>query len=534
MPLRSLTIGWILLGWILAATASSQPVTYSLGNPLDMLDAAYYAGEAIDGSNVAGRGILGPKPSPDGSRISFISRNRDTEGSGVFVVDVGDPSSWRRIFRDQGFDFDVSAVWTPDGSAVSWNGFLIDADDATTTTHLVHGTVMADSINMTRLQQDNWATSTMFPAGHVDLFPILPDGTEDLSRSPVRVVDITPPNSETFANEAIISPDGSALAFIWYVISLTGPGPDAGDLYVLTDLPAILAAPKIAGTDTSTLAPTTLADARITSIRSSETANFLHCPSWSQDSSLMLYCEDWNNVFRTLDFVATGVLGDWDVMVSNSNSSGDDFRIVEAGIQASPAVFPGGVRLVHSRSVGAPNEVHLFAVTFEVATSVTGIDIGNNDIVTTGVLTAGDGSGTQVQIPAGTTIDFPAGEPREVQITTPLDPVQVAQFPPGAAVDAIPVVRTFGPDGTSFSPPIVIEMSYTDAEIEGLVEILLRPYLFNETTMLFDIPILDEDIVERDLVNNTISFQVSSFSSYGLAGFSSQPFLGARGWQLFE
>jgi hypothetical protein len=143
---------------------------------------------------------------------------------------------------------------------------------------------------------------------------------------------------------------------------------------------------------------------------------------------------------------------------------------------------------------------------------MTGTDQGNNDILTTTDQTASDASGTVVEVPSGTTIDYPASEPQTIQISTPIDPATEPELPAG--VEAIPVIREFGPDGTQFSPPITVTISYTDAEVAGLDEANLRVVLFNEVSGMYDIEITT--IVDRDLVNNTISFTVDSFSKYGL------------------
>ncbi len=89
-----------------------------------------------------------------------------------------------------------------------------------------------------------------------------------------------------------------------------------------------------------------------------------------------------------------------------------------------------------------------------------------------------------------------------------------AQLPPGVA--GIPVVRDFGPDGTQFAPPIAITITYTDAEVAGLDEASVTPYLYNSLSDAFDTPVPEGDIVSRDLDNNRITFLVDHFSQFGL------------------
>jgi hypothetical protein len=119
-----------------------------------------------------------------------------------------------------------------------------------------------------------------------------------------------------------------------------------------------------------------------------------------------------------------------------------------------------------------------------------------------------------VEVPSGTTIDFPVGEEQEIQIWTPIDPATEPELPGG--VNKIPVIREFGPEGTTFSSPITVTITYTDAQVAGLDEANLRVFRYNPVTGKYNIPVTT--IVDRDLENNTISFTVTSFSKYGLAG----------------
>jgi hypothetical protein len=182
---------------------------------------------------------------------------------------------------------------------------------------------------------------------------------------------------------------------------------------------------------------------------------------------------------------------------------------------------PGGTRIIYTSGI---SDMRLYATTLEVKNDLSGTPVGtpeDNTIITTTPQTGTDGSGTQVAVPAGTTVQFPPNAPQVIQITTPISPVSTPQVPP--TVDAIPVIREFGPAGTQFNPPITISISYTDAEIEGLVEASLRVFLYNEISGIYDIEVPVEDIVERDLENNVIRFNVSHFSVYGLGAEMAQP-----------
>lgn len=223
-------------------------------------------------------------------------------------------------------------------------------------------------------------------------------------------------------------------------------------------------------------------------------------PVFSQDKSLVLFSEDWNNVFADRDFFTTPALADFDVMIANADGYEADQRLQAPGNQAVTVPTRGGTRIVYVRESGGV--LRLYITTLEVRTPVGGTQ------------QAMDGSGTKVTVPLGTAIDFPAGQPQKIQIQTPVDPVLPAQFPAG--VEAIPVVREFGPSGTTFSPPAVVTISYTDAEVQGLDEPHLRVFKYNTVSGIFDIEVTS--IVDRDLANNTISFELSSFSVYGMGG----------------
>lgn len=340
--------------------------------------------------------------------------------------------------------------------------------------------------------------------------PILNNGASDTGRSPVLVTNFSPGTLTGNVDWPYVAPDASAVAFADYRSSSNPPAGDHGDVYNVMGLPDILSG--------ATQAPASLADPRVIAIRTSESGNFAETPSLSQDGSLVLYQEDFNNLFRNNDFFNTLAAADVDIMVSNSNGSGSDYQIVAPLNQAVPTPTRGGTRLTYIASVGSPLAVHLYMTTLEVSVPIAGNTVGNpaDNVVETAVpQQANDAAGTVVEIPASTTIDFPDGGPQEIQIQTPIDPVTPAQLPPSAPVDAIPVVRDFGPDGTTFSPPITVTINYTDQEIAGLDEANLVLYRFNELSGIFDIPVT---VVARDLVNNTITFETDHFSVFGIGG----------------
>lgn len=485
---------------------------YEMGPESELLDAAFYAGEASDGSNVAGRWALFGRASNDATQVALWAVNANTFQPSIFLVNVGDPASWRRITPDFAATPDAPVYWTPDSSALYVGNLKIEIPPvgqlATITTPTNHGIGLNDT-STTAKASDNWAFA--LNSGEVVALPILPNGDEDTSRDIVYVTNFgAGPVSPDWPS---VSPDGEALTFAdFHGVGALGVAPDISDVYSLRSLPAILAAPKIPSTNISTLAPTTVDNEYVVKLRSAESGNFAHSPAYSQDKSLVFFNEDWNNVFADDDFFPTLLLADFDIMIAGADGFEKDARLQQAGNQGVVAPTHGGTRFVYMRDVaGAP---HAFMATLDVKKPVAGTQLGNNDIAVIFKQTASDASGTHITVNGGTTINFPNGADQEIVITTPIDPVTAPQLPAG--VDAIPVVREFGPDGTTFSSPVEVTISYTDAEVYGMDEATLRVYRYNTGSGVFDQEITT--ITNRDLDANTITFTLTGFSTYGLAG----------------
>ena len=486
---------------------------YRMGPATDLLDAAFYAGEAADGSDIAGREAFWGRASNDGTTVAFYAVNRNTWNLAVFLVDLGDPSSWRRLTIDMDVSPSAPIQWTPDGLNIVFGPWRASIATGAMAEHTVHG-YRLDDTSATRLPADNWMV-TYDPSGtrHTNLvaLPIWADGTQDPTREPIILTDMYWEGIEP--DWPHIAPDGSRIGFSDYQGNPPGTA-DYGDVYVIENVLDIMAAPKVPGTDFSSAAVSGTADPNLVPIRVAETDNFAHVPVFSEDLSLVFFTEDWNNVFRDNDFYGTLPGADFDVMIANADGSGDDLRFEELGNQAFSGVTPGGTRILYMSDVGG--QMHIYATTLEVSTGFVGSTVGDpaeNDILTEWEQEASDASGTEVVVPADTTIDFPEGEPQEIQISTPIDPATEPELPAG--VDAIPVVREFGPSGTQFSQPVTVTISYTDAEIAGMDEATLRVFRYNEVSGLYDTEVTT--IVARDLVNNTISFTLDGFSKYGLA-----------------
>jgi hypothetical protein len=490
-------------------------VSYRFGDPVETLAPSFYAGQAEDGSDIGGRQAFFGQTSHDGKRIVFWAVNTATQQSGFFLVDVGDPTSFRRVTADYPNSPSAPVYWTPDDSAFLVGPYRVAIPPVGSISGIEmmnnHGYLYNDT-SITALPENNWAFALFRVSGgdKIMALPILPDGSGDPSREPVQVTDFPPDTINP--DWPCISPDGTTLTFADYH-GFAGPeGPDAADVYVLKNIPQILAAPLKPGTNISSLAPTSASDSNVVAIMTSESSLFAHIPTFSQDKSLVIYAQDYNNIFQNSRFFSTFPYSDMDIMISNSDGSGGDYRLEQPGNQGFPSSTAGGIRIVFV-SAAPSGAMHLFMSSIEVVTQVAGTSLPNNDVVTTAPQEATDGSGTTVTVPADTTIDFPDGAPQEIQVLTPVNPVEPVQLPPD--VVAIPVLRDFGPDGTQFNPAITVTISYTDAEVEGLDENALRVFRFNPATQLYDDEVTTG--IVRDTVNNRISFSVDHFSTYGLA-----------------
>ncbi len=550
---KHLVIGVVCACLVAAAGgASAQTVTYSLGTSSDMLDAAFYAGESNDGTDVTSRFVLNVGVNNAGTQAIFWGINVCPCAPGIdnfdqmlYIVDIGSPSSWRRLGPSQSYNItNYDGIrWAPNDRAVLLNENRYDVD---TGTFLGSPSIRGYGFftnSFTRKASDNWlvADTLLAPQNNEIVFlPVHSDGTEDVSRDPVIVTRLG--LTQSLLGQPLIFPsvsnDGTAVAFNVWEPATT---PDTFDIYVLEDIESILSAPKIPGTDFSSLAPTSLSDLRIVDFRASESSHPALIPNFSQDGTLVFYSEDYNDALETTNLYQSIADGDWDILVANRDGTGD-VRFNLAQNQGTVVPFPTGSRMTYVQgSAGSPN-MHILATTL-VATSNIETDttqlpqggttavIGGN-IVTlsftltdsavqvTAPMTLGDASGTTIELPSDQVINFPSGTTMpEISIFTPIDPVGNHQLPDFAT--QIPVIRTFGPPGTQFAPPISITITYSDAEVANIQdESGMIPYLYNVGTQKFeplDAQFLGSVVVDVDA--NTLTFQTDHFSTYGI-GFS--------------
>lgn len=483
--------------------------TYSIENESPLLDGAFYS------QAPAGKFAIGAGLSNNGKTLFVTALDLATLKSQFYLADLGSPDSWRRVLGGQDFPLvNEPAVWTPDDTHVVYYNLRFDLAndlviDDTTYWNSTYG-IWFMSGTMTRQSSGNWrcvVSNTVDPE-HEDtrelvMLPVLPNGAPDTSREPVQItnMDVTTPNQTIWT--PYVSADGNSLIFN-YVDRTTGEI----RVYAMNDVGSILTAHQ-PGVLLSPLAPSSLNDPAISLIRAA-TGQSLGGTAISPDASLVFMQQDFNGMFNQNNPLGTLPLSDFDPVVAPSSGVDSGFRVVAPGNQYGLSATPGGVRVFYFKDISGM--LQGFIATLRTATAVSGNQLGGNNVQSTTVQTAVDGSGTTINIPSGLTLDFPEGAPQEVQIATPSTPVLEAQLPPG--VNAIPVLREFGPAGTAFSAPISVTITYTDAEIEGLDESGLALYLFNETTGVYDIPI--NTITAHDMENNTITFTVTHFSVYGL------------------
>ena len=509
---------WVMLLFLAGTLGVQAQTSYTLGTATPLLDQAYYDGTDANGAGASPSGRLAyfASASKDGTRVAFWMVSGDFSEVAVFVVDIGDTGSWRRLSGNLANSPSAPLAWTPDDGYILVGNLKIDVLTGTSEITNFNGIALNDA-STTSMPSGNWIASlgdNADPQPQVVLIPIFPNGTIDNSRAITFVTNFAP-GVGPFPDWPAISPDGTRLTFADYYTAASGT-PDHGDVYAMNNLSTIIAAPKSSG-QISDLAPVTAADPNVFAIRTTEDSvdNFAHVPLYAQDQSILFFVEDWNNVFEDSNFFATLALADTDVMLSNSDGTGSDIRFASPDNQFVTSVTPGGVRVLYLQGTGT--NFHLFISSLETATVLNGATVGapaDNIIQTAGTQVARDASGTEIEIPGNTVVDFPDTAAQEIKIFTPVDPIQTAELPSG--VDGIPVVRDFGPDGTTFDTPISVSIAYTDAEVAEYDEAHLRVFLYNTTTMAFDIEITT--IISRDTVNNTITFTVDHFSTFGLGG----------------
>ncbi len=541
--------------------AGAQTVTYSLGADSDLLDADFYDGPDNISGNTDDLIIMNFGVSNSGTEGTFWGVNVASFTQSLFKVQIGDSSTWVQLTAPESADYD-QIVYSPDDSSVFFGSrrYVFATQQFQ---EVSIGGYSTDEATVTNIAGNNWLVSASTDIlalndSQIVYLPILPNGSEDISRSPVVVTafPFTRPVGQSPIDSAWVSGDGTKVAFqLWD----TSTNPDISDVYMVKNVDAILTASKIPSTDISSLAPTSLADPNVVEIFATQSTNFVSVPSISQDGDLVFFNQDLNNAFDFENFFASLAAGDWDIMLANADGSGD-VQFALAGNQAVVKPFPTGSRFTFVKSVLGPIDLHAVATTLTAENDLdaesdplpqggtTAVINGNTEplpftltdsaVQLTTPVTVEDSSGTTIALPDDQVINFPVGSGATgITIVTPIDPVAPIQLPDPQT--AIPVIRDFGPDGTYFYPSITVTISYTDAEVADIVnESLMIPYLYDSGSGTFE-PLCDENDtvclagIVVDTVNNTLSFQTDHFSMYGIGGEYRAPSLPQRAWAVW-
>jgi hypothetical protein len=581
-------IGSVVVMAIMAAVASPAiaQVTYSLDLFSELLDADYYSGVAKNGveASSAGRGAYAPASNWQGTQVAFYGLNLETFALDIYVVDIGDPASWRRV-APPGVSGTQTGVRPPITYSVSGKFIFVDGQRITASTgenagirediigDLSDGVQPVLSAHLgiqpsgTILGGGIWPSSNTGGAFSDNLVGFVLDGdAEQIPGTDAGLVTFFPVSAGVVLESALWSPDGDKITFIVRNFTSSTLGiPDVSSVYVLNGVQAIMASGLGANSEFTT-APTSLADSRISLIRGNGggESSFKAVPFISQDNSVMVWSEDFSDTFASFDQATSFGTSDFDPVLANvDNTTADGANSLNDVRYADntnnfliTGTTPGGLRILFYTDAGQVNSLlsHILIGTFVAQNAVpqtppatTGDTLtdSNGDPVTvpddtttdtvqvTTATMATDPAGTEVALPMNQVIVFPEGQ-STISIVTPTDPVQDAVIPaaqdlvlPAGVTEAdvtnlaIPIVRTFEPSGTMFFPPVEVTINYSDAEVAGLAdESQLLPILFNEATGLFDIILDPADVTFRDVNNNIIKFNVDHFSTYGLGAAS--------------
>jgi len=455
-----------------------------------------------------------PKWSSDGRRIAYIVRHKVTGATDVYITNLdkppSDPQHTIQITQPGEIPDDWNIVaWSPDDSIVMYGA------DTPLGSRIVRKSSSGDGMYFDPLP---------IPPGGLNLdlhATCLPTGNRlIMGRGDcLYVYEITPaagvisgprlvyvPDWSEDPRFAQFSADGTKVVF-----NIRPYGdPKQGDLYVL-DVESVL---------TGLLpVPYGIADGLATSAiwPVENRINYAQCPSFTNDAEMVFWSEDVNREFIEPAQPSTFPGTNFDVMVGSSDGIGVPqqllFRIDDAQIHTSP----GGLRMSYTRDWA------LYAVTLVATQQAEGnYDPVENTVTTLVEQVMEDGSGTELAIPPDVVIDFPEGAATEITMESPVSPIEDPVLPPG--VDAVPVIRTFGPSGTEFTDPVTglptpipVTITYTDAQIAGMVESQLHVYMYDEIANAF-VQVNDSDIILRDFDGNSITFTITHFSTYGLGG----------------
>ncbi len=558
---------WTLVAF-LAGVTSVFGQSIALGPQETLLNSEFYDGSAsgLEPASAGGRAAFLPAINPTGGTVAFWTASYDALDQAtlaLFLVDIGNPSSWRRLTVDQSFGPEPIS-WTPNSASIFTGSRRVDvATGQIENTSVQFGFPVRD-VSITPVNEgylgiallnfsnfndppNSIASARLTASGTVGGDPNVPQGSI-----------LTIPSGQQITGLAV-SRGATALAFAVQESASTNCGVDSDhtNLYVVEDILEILTNP---GTQINSLT-----DPRVVPIRVSPGASpefvYLAGDSFSEDGGLIFYSEDFAAVYSECDPLGTLENADFDIMLSNAsgadlpNTLDGDLRLTLAGNQRISDASAGGLRLlIEGAGTNTFGHSEIFISTLVFASQVAGTDVsntlinadtdgdsipdtpltlGDNAIQLGAPASVGDASGTNVLLPAGTYIDFPSGAPHEISIRTPVEPIDPGLLPPGDPVASLALVRDFGPDGTYFYPPVQVTIHYTDDELSGNSENGIAVFLFNTGTNEFE-RIPDEFVIDIDANQNTVTFLAQHFSVFGIGfgdGVPAVPL--SKGWIVF-
>ncbi len=315
-------------------------------------------------------------------------------------------------------------------------------------------------------------------------------------------VEICSPNGQMDFTRPAMSPSGDQIVFLD-----SDPWPTNLDVYVVTDILAILAG------QASPI--TSMNDPRVVAVEASP--RYADFPSWSEDGTLLFYCEDFNGAFdaELWNFNDTN----FDIVVASVANiiAGTPVgrRIPLDGDQGPVCASKGGTRLAYVGGLPVANTLYAASLRIRGVIEIDGAGSTTLDFVLR------DGSGSTLSIAEGTAFsDYGAAvNSLAVAVYTPVNPLDEVELTDGVA--GIPVLRSFEVlNGTTqvaptLTPPAELTLTYRDQEIEGLAEAELTVYAYNGATGLMD---LELPIVSRDLSGNSITVAMTTFATPAKAG----------------
>jgi hypothetical protein len=485
---------------------------YSIGTGTDMLDANFYKDGGASATPV--RYAMNPSPSNKGRFVAFWGTHSQTNKSGLFMVTSGRPSSWLRLTTDQDAAATGPIVWTPDDQALIVGKSRLALPAAGQTSPFqditLHG-LAAKVLSATDMYTNNYAAALV--NGNIALLPILPTGFEDLSRQPVFVTNFAAGTVQI--QNVNISGDGSTLAFDDVH---AGAQRDTGDVYSLHNLATIRGASKLAG-NISSLAPTTLNNDNLFSIRGIESDNFAFKPYLSDDGTRAYYSEDWSNTYKGDATVTNLFKTQFDPMVSYSDGTEADARLADpTGTvinQVYAAFTRGGTRALYTQPTA--DMPHLMVAPIRVSTlASTGLtDLAMKSAMDVYSLQQFDSDGSAtVNVPAGVDVVFVDAN-QKISIETPVVPELYGRIPVGVA--DLPVVRVVSPSTATIANGYAqLVLRYSDAEIGGLDESKLKVYRLDGAANVYR-PV-DAANVVLDMQTNTFKVNITNFGTYAIGG----------------